>query len=292
MIRPVTFVSFALALSSGAWMFVVKHQARQLDGQIGAVTAQIRSAEQSVRVLRAEWALENDPNRLGQLAAMFLPGLKPMAPDQLVTWAQLADRLPPPGSPAPGEATSPGSSGLPLPPPLPDQTPGATSSGLVASAEVPAVSSQMVAETTPSSTQHASTQAASTQLAAARPATVTRTPAPAVRRVALQVARPATHVQVPQHSAHHTAPAYSYAVPASRSVGRSVGQSVLAPRHEVHPMGARVMTITARSAPVRPAVSRPEPMGAPTAFQPTHQSVFGSYAANLPPPRPAGGTVP
>ncbi|HQT72946.1 MAG TPA: hypothetical protein PLX84_03315, partial [Acidiphilium sp.] len=105
-----------LMLGSGAWLFVVKHRAGTLDHQIGGVTAQIRSSEQRIRVLRAEWALETDPNRLTRLAAMFMPQLKPMKPDQLVSWQQLADALPPPGAEAPH---------LPLPPPLPGDVTGA-----------------------------------------------------------------------------------------------------------------------------------------------------------------------
>ncbi|MCF3945545.1 hypothetical protein AiwAL_05975 [Acidiphilium sp. AL] len=261
MIRPVTFVSFALALSSGAWMFVVKHRAEQLDRQIGGVTAQIRASEQRIRVLRAEWALETDPNRLARLAAMFLPALKPMAPDQLVTWSQLADRLPPPGTAVPS---------LPLPPPLPDQVPNvAVPAGPVASAQPPA---------------SAPRSAAPAQLAAASPAAVHRAAAPSIRHVALRTVRPVVH-STTAHPPVHPNPMHRVAVDRPMPIG----QSVLAPpRRAVRPMGARVMTITAHPAPVQPAVPRSEPVSAPSA----PQSVFGGYAANLPPPRPAGGTVP
>ena len=117
MIRPFTLVTLLLACSSGAWMFVVKHRADALEQRLGAVTGQIRAGERQIRVLKAEWALQTDPNRLAWLAQLFMPGLQPMAPDQLVTWKQLAAKLP-----APGSALR----SLPLPPPLP---PGAAPAG-------------------------------------------------------------------------------------------------------------------------------------------------------------------
>lgn len=252
MIRPVTFVTFMLALSSGAWMFVVKHRAEQLDRQIGGVTAQIRGSEQRIRVLRAEWALETDPNRLARLAALFLPTLKPMAPDQLVTWAQLADRLPPPGTAVPS---------LPLPPPLPDQLPNVAAPTIAA----PTIAAPVIIA--PSGPVAASQPPASApQIPPARLAAAHSTGAPAaaprVRRVALRLARPVDHAPM-IHPPVRPRPV----------------------RHAVRPMGARVMTITAHAAPVQTAMRRAAPVAPP-------QSVFGGYAANLPPPRPAGGTVP
>ncbi|MDD2875720.1 MAG: hypothetical protein PHT60_00670 [Acidiphilium sp.] len=276
MIRPVTFITTMMALSSGAWMFVVKHQAEQLDRHIGGVTAQIRASEQRTRVLRAEWALETDPNRLARLAGMFLPELKPMEPDQLVTWSELADRLPPVGATVPH---------LPLPPPLPDQLPNTpVSPGPVASIAVPATTvsavdlppnavpvanSMPATASTSSRPPHNATAHATTHLAAVR-LVVKSHPAQVIRRVALQV----THHPLPR-AARAT---WNHPIP--------LGQSVLAPARTVHPMGARVMTINAQAAPVR------APREASAAVPSQSVSVFGGYAADLAPPRPVGGSAP
>jgi hypothetical protein len=266
MIRPVTFVTTLLALSSGAWMFVVKHQAEQLDRQIGGVTSQIRASEQRIRVLRAEWALETDPNRLTRLAAMFLPELKPMAPDQLVTWSELADRLPPPGATVPH---------LPLPPPMPSQLPDATAaSGPIASIAPPAavvLPPNAVPVAAPAQHQSGTpvSPAATTRLAAAHQR-------PIIHRVAL----PVVHYTLPK-AAH---PVWSHPIP--------LGRSVLAPARTVRPMGAQVMTINAQAAPIAPPVPQRVFHPAPRPAAGAATSVFGGYAANLAPPRPVGSTAP
>ncbi|HQT83482.1 MAG: hypothetical protein B7Z58_01290 [Acidiphilium sp. 37-64-53] len=271
MIRPVTFVTTLMALSSGAWMFVVKHQAEQLDRQIGGVTSQIRASEQRIRVLRAEWALETDPNRLTRLAAMFLPELKPMAPDQLVTWSELADRLPPPGATVPH---------LPLPPPMPSQLPDATAaSGPIASIAPPAVVLPPNAVPVAASAQHQSgtrvSATATTRLAAARPV-MSAHQRPIIHRVGL----PVVHHALPK-AAH---PVWSHPIP--------LGRSVLAPARTVRPMGAQVMTINAQSAPIAPPVPQRPFHAAPRPAAGASTSVFGGYAANLAPPRPVGSTAP
>lgn len=289
MIRPVTFVTTILALSSGAWMFVVKHQAEQLDRQIGGVTSQIRASEQRIRVLRAEWALETDPNRLARLAALFLPGLKPMAPDQLVTWSELADRLPPVGADVPH---------LPLPPPLPDQLPAAgtlpgapsiAATGPIASNAAPSTLVVLPPDAVPVPATTATATAAPTpvaatpavappvHLAASHPAAVPHRRVAVVRHVVLPVSRHVvTHPIIVRQTTTRMRP-----VP--------LGQSVLAPERTVHPMGAQVMTINAQSiprpmaAPVAAPMARSQPM---PARQSGSVSVFGGFAANLPPPRP------
>jgi hypothetical protein len=50
-------------------------------------------------VLRAEYALLNDPSRLADLAGQHLAALKTTAPTQFTTWAEFEKRLPPVGAP-------------------------------------------------------------------------------------------------------------------------------------------------------------------------------------------------
>jgi len=283
MIRPVTFVTTMLALSSGAWMFVVKHQAEQLDRQIGGVTSQIRASEQRIRVLRAEWALETDPNRIARLAALFLPGLKPMAPDQLVTWSELADRLPPVGAEVPH---------LPLPPPLPDQLPApmVATPGPIASTAAP--TSEIALP--PSAVPVASSSSAPATAAPVAPhPTIDLAATHATTPVAGHAApRAAIHQATQSMPMHHAIPVIRHvSLPVVHHVAshpQPLGQSVLGtPRtasHTVRPMGAQVMTINAQTSP-RPVVLRPR---APAPVAQTNSiSVFGGYGSDLPPPRPA-----
>lgn len=256
MIRPLTFVTAMMMLGSGAWMFVVKHRAEQLDHRIGTVTAQIRSSEQRIRVLRAEWALETDPNRLQRLAALFLPRLQPMKPDQLVTMQELAARLPVPGAAVPY---------LPLPPPLPDQLP-----------DEPAV---------------AMPAAPGGPVAAAVPPKALPLPPPA--RPAVKVAsyrRPASRRVAVTHR-KTSVPAQRV-----REAGRApqrLGASVLAPRVIRKPMGARVMSITASPAGTpRPSGSVSAASAPVPAASRKRSSVFGDFGASLPPPQPLHGSAP
>lgn len=289
MIRPVTLVTGLLMLGSGAWLFVVKHRAGTLEHKIGGVTAQIRSSEQRIRVLRAEWALETDPNRLARLAAMFMPQLRPMKPDQLVSWQQLADALPPPGAELPH---------LPLPPPLPGDLSGAPSSAAVAAAAAP----ETVALATiplpvpPRSLPAPRFAAATSQTALAAPQAHLAVPHPAVRPVAVRrsVVAPAQHAVVvhrPASLRHDVvARAHSPAIAAARRP-QTLGASVLAPRPAPRPTEPPVRSITASDAvPARPqAPAPPARIVAPAA---RGTSVFGDYGASLAPPRPAGGVAP
>ncbi|MGH7084531.1 MAG: cell division protein FtsL, partial [Acetobacteraceae bacterium] len=104
MIRPFTFLTAALALGSGFYLYQAKHRTQLLDARISAITGQTAKAESRIAVLRAEWALENAPSRLAELAAHYLL-LVPLNPAQAVAMVNLASRLPPPAAPG---ATPPG----------------------------------------------------------------------------------------------------------------------------------------------------------------------------------------
>ena len=101
MIRPLTLVSAALFVLSGAYLFAVKQRAQVLDDQLAQAAQATRLDEQRVQVLQAQWALEVDPSRLQQLAAQFTT-LQPMQPSQMVALSQLPEMLPAPNSPVPG----------------------------------------------------------------------------------------------------------------------------------------------------------------------------------------------
>ncbi|WP_456305464.1 cell division protein FtsL, partial [Gluconacetobacter johannae] len=98
MIRSFTFLCAVMAGLSGLFLYSKKHQTTLLDQQISHIVADTQHIREQTAMLRAEWALLNQPDRLGALSARFLPGVRPMAPTQFIQMASLADRLPAPGS--------------------------------------------------------------------------------------------------------------------------------------------------------------------------------------------------
>ncbi len=92
MIRPFTLLCLLLAAASGVYLYQVKHRTRLLDRQIVQVVRQDETARQRIGILKAEWMLLNQPDRLADLAGRYL-ALKPVAPTQFVTEADLDRRL-------------------------------------------------------------------------------------------------------------------------------------------------------------------------------------------------------
>lgn len=101
MIRPFTCVCALLAGASGLYLYSEKHRTTLLDQQISKIVADTQATRERTAMLRAEWELLNQPDRLGTLATRFLPQLQPMAPTQFVQLASLDKRLPPPGPETP-----------------------------------------------------------------------------------------------------------------------------------------------------------------------------------------------
>ena len=93
MIRPFTCVCVLLAGGSGLYLYQSKHRAQLLDREIENTVARPQAARERTGVLRAEWTLLNDPERLAQLAGRFL-SLKTVTPGQFTTLAELDNRLP------------------------------------------------------------------------------------------------------------------------------------------------------------------------------------------------------
>jgi hypothetical protein len=94
MIRPVTSLTLILAASSGLYLYQVKHRTRLLDHRIAVTVAETAALRARSGVLQAEWALLNQPDRLGDLALRYL-ALRPLQPAQFVAAADLATHLPP-----------------------------------------------------------------------------------------------------------------------------------------------------------------------------------------------------
>jgi len=123
MIRPFTCVCMVLALGSGLYLYQAKHRAQLLDREIEATMRARDAAQARAGVLRAEWTLQNDPERLAALAERFL-ALKTVAPGQFTTMAELDKRLPPVRAPepTPGETTDEATPVAAAPAPEPPKT--------------------------------------------------------------------------------------------------------------------------------------------------------------------------
>jgi hypothetical protein len=93
MIRPLTLVSLIAAAGAGLHLYQVKHSVSMLDRELREVNRQTEVVRERTQILRAEWALLNEPDRLRQVAQRHL-ALEPMAPAQFIREAELDRRLP------------------------------------------------------------------------------------------------------------------------------------------------------------------------------------------------------
>jgi hypothetical protein len=93
MIRPLTLVSLIVAAGAGLHLYQVKHSVSMLDRELREVNRQTELVRERTQILRAEWALLNEPDRLRQVAQRHL-ALEPMAPAQFIREAELDRRLP------------------------------------------------------------------------------------------------------------------------------------------------------------------------------------------------------
>ena len=171
MIRPFTAVTFALAAGMVLYTYQAKHQVQLLDRDIEKTLIDTVSLREQSRTLKAEWTLRENPDRLKAFADQYLT-LKPLAPTQFTTLAELDSRLPAPivGAPATdpndtteepelpvAEAASPmtdlaATDDLPIPP-LPVPPPAAVVATLVpaapASVAAPPPAARRVAQPAP-----------------------------------------------------------------------------------------------------------------------------------------------
>jgi len=109
MIRPFTLVCFTLACGSGLYLYQSKHRVQVIDREIEKTVHATGELRERIRMLHAEWTLQNDPQRLQTLADQFL-ALKTVTPGQFTSVTELDSRLPPvppPEAPPPPAPPSP-----------------------------------------------------------------------------------------------------------------------------------------------------------------------------------------
>lgn len=92
--RPFTCCCAVLAIASGFFLYTKKHQTTLLDQQISQIVKETEHVRTQTSILRTEWALENQPERLAQLVARHEASLQTMNPTQFVRMADLESHLP------------------------------------------------------------------------------------------------------------------------------------------------------------------------------------------------------
>lgn len=94
--RPFTCCCAVLAIASGFFLYAKKHQTTLLDQQIARIVHETEHVRTQTAMLRTEWTLENQPERLTELAAHHAAYLRIMEPTQFVRMADLSSHLPAP----------------------------------------------------------------------------------------------------------------------------------------------------------------------------------------------------
>lgn len=84
MIRRSTLIWSALAVGVGIALHFVKHEVHDLEERLSAVDRDIAQHRETIRVLQAEWAYLNRPERLEELGGRLL-NLEPVSSEQVIT---------------------------------------------------------------------------------------------------------------------------------------------------------------------------------------------------------------
>jgi hypothetical protein len=258
MIRPFTTVTVLLAAGAGLFLYQTKHKARLLDRQIADTMHATEAARASTGILRAEWQLLNDTERLSALSGRYLT-LKPTAPTQFTTLADLGSRLPavrppppPPGTKVPAETDGPDGDGAS--PPIAATEPAPATE---APAHQTTVASAAVRPETHAADQHAQDRRPAEHRPAAPSVAASAAPAPAdtyrpgalatrvvthsVTPIAAYAPPPRPIARPPVQDARATAPAYS----TGSSLGMARTSSLPAPV----PIGGLLQSINPANAP-------------------------------------------
>ncbi len=271
MIRPLTCVCLLLAGGSGLYLYQSKHRAQMLDREIEHTLKATDAARGRIGALRGEWTLLNESERLAALSQSHL-GLKPLAPSQYVTTAELGVRLPPPA--APGTIYTPGEEEAtpaadPLPP-APTPAPAPIVPPLASRPILAVARAQPLPPAAPSRppAQAVSALQPSSPLPPPRPIGAYPLLAPLVN-VSTVVTSP-----VPRPAAPRPTP------PAANTAGPPIGESV-----------ARMARLQAGVPAAGVAAPAPQPAySAPASNQPI-ASALGGVRPLLPPPVPYGSAM-
>ena len=91
MMRVVNTAAIMVTLALAFALYHVKYETQAEQKKIHNLTADLAVEQDAIQVLRAEWSLLNQPERLEQLVRRHTQ-LQPLAPAQIVTMADLPSR--------------------------------------------------------------------------------------------------------------------------------------------------------------------------------------------------------
>lgn len=264
--RPFTCCCAVLAIASGFFLYTKKHQTTLLDQQISKIVSDTERVRAQTAMLRTEWALENQPERLSRLAEHHLTGLHTMDPAQFVRMADLSGRLPAPTTKAPVEDPRAGmtaatlASAQPAAPAVAPAHPAVTAVADAKPARPALAPHRDQMENEPAPAPHAVMAVA--QETPVRPPQVLRapvhhdrTPRPAtentdetaVRMAQLSAPVPAARPATPRHTAPQLADATRSSQPAPRAPVAVASMDAPQPvRHQSAPAPTRVAAVAPR----------------------------------------------
>lgn len=90
--RQTAVLFLLLGVGLAVVLFTVKHQVQALEKELGSLNEDIGKEKSAVRVLRAEFDVLTDAERLKRLSARHLD-LAPIEPEQLASFARLRELL-------------------------------------------------------------------------------------------------------------------------------------------------------------------------------------------------------
>lgn len=280
MIRPLTCICMLLAGGSGLYLYQSKHRAQMLDREIEQTLKAADTARDRIGVLRGEWALLNEPERLAALSQAHLK-LKSLAPSQFVTIAELGALLPPPA--APGAAQASGEEEPPLPPaPVADALPQPPVPAMPPVAPLGALSLRNLPM--PAHPVVVAAKAPPSRPVLTHPVFAPVLDVSASSIVTAAAPRPAPARLAPSASASAVAPAASARSGAPAAAGLSIGESVARTAHLqdwTQPAGATGPTLPAYNPPAH----------GQTSYSQASPSALGGTRPLLPPPVPVGSPM-
>lgn len=310
MTRPVTCICVLLAGASGLYLYQSKHQAQMLDREIAHTLKATDVARDRIGVLRGEWAMLNEPERLAALSQAHLE-LKTLTPSQFATAAELGALLPPPVPPgtvtmlAEDAALSPTMEPVPQPAPtalVAVPAPPVPVRANVVTARQPPVMQNQLAVTLPPTPPHSVARVSEARISEARMSearTTERHEDPTPPRPPMQVAStlpmPMAPLPTPRPAALHPVLAPVVNV----SVSPMAAPPPLRPV-QTRPAPAHAATLaSSAAAPPRsalPAQENPAMSAAsapPSYVRPPYDSTsaLGGSRPQLPPPVPFGSAM-
>ena len=91
MIRVVNFVAILFMVLASFALYRVKYETKDYAQEVSNLRAEIRTERSAINVLKAEWTVLNEPERVQRLAERYLE-LKSMDVHQIVTFQELPGR--------------------------------------------------------------------------------------------------------------------------------------------------------------------------------------------------------